>query len=141
MIQVVTSDDWKEKCYEWIKPKAHIYNVHDTYAYIGLIENSNIIGVILFSDYDGNNIFIHVALDTPRACNRKIIKLMFDYVFNQAKCSRATATCDNNYDRIKKLVEGVGFEKEGVMKKMIYKENKYVDCAIYGMQKEDCKWV
>tara|TARA_R110002012_G_scaffold167566_2_gene331038 strand:- start:123 stop:551 length:429 start_codon:yes stop_codon:yes gene_type:complete len=141
MIQVTSDDKWRTKCFEWIKPKAHIHSNEDKYSFLGIIEDDEILGVILFSDYDGNNIFVHTALDTPRACNRRVIRLMFDYIFNQANCSRATATCDNNYDRIKKLIEGLGFEKEGVLKRMMQIENKYVDCAVYGLLKENCKWV
>ena len=95
----------------------------------------------MFSDYDGNNIFVHVALDTPRACQRKVIKLMFDYIFNQAKCGRATATCNNSNERIKKLIEGVGFEKEGLMRNAMQIDDTYVDAAVYGMLKENCRWV
>tara|TARA_Y100000114_G_scaffold154786_1_gene177526 strand:- start:898 stop:1323 length:426 start_codon:yes stop_codon:yes gene_type:complete len=141
MIELVTDESWKKKCFEFIADKAHINQNNEDYSYIGILENNKIIGAIIFSDYDGNNIFIHVALDTPRACTRKVIKQMFHYIFIQAKCSRATATCDNNYARIKKLIEGVGFEKEGVMKRMMKINDKYVDCAVYGLLKENCKWV
>ena len=141
MIEVVSTEEWKDRCYEWIKPKAHLYSDNDKFSYIGIIEDEEILGVILFSDYDGNNIFIHVALDTPRACQRKVIKLMFDYAFNQAGCGRVTATCDNSNDRIKKLVEGVGFEKEGLMRNAMQIDETYVDTVIYGMLKENCRWV
>ena len=141
MIEIVTNDEWKNKCYDWIKDKAHIHSTAEDYTYIGMIEDKKILGVVIFSDYDGNNIFVHVALDTPRACQRDTIRLMFDYAFNQAKCNRVTATCDNNYSRIKKLIEGVGFKKEGVLKNMMKIKDAYVDAAIYGMLKEDCKWV
>jgi len=141
MIEVVATEEWKDKCYNWIKPKAHLYSDNEKFSYIGIIEDEKILGVILFSDYDGNNIFVHVALDTPRACQRKVIKLMFDYIFNQAGCSRATATCDNSNYKIKKLVEGLGFEKEGLMKNVMQIDDTYVDGIIYGMLKENCKWI
>ena len=69
------------------------------------------------------------------------IKLMFDYIFNQAGCGRATATCNNSNERIKKLIEGVGFEQEGLMKNAMQIDNTYVDAAVYGMLKVNCKWV
>jgi RimJ/RimL family protein N-acetyltransferase len=141
MIEVVATEEWKDRCYEWIKPKAHLYSDNEKFSYIGIIEDDKILGVILFSDYDGNNIFVHVALDTPRACQRKVIKLMFDYIFNQAGCGRATATCNNSNERIKKLIEGVGFEQEGLMKNAMQIDDTYVDAAVYGMLKENCKWV
>ena len=141
MIELVSTPEWKDRCYEWIKPKAHLYSDNEKFSYIGIIEDEKILGVILFSDYDGNNIFVHVALDTPRACQRKVIKLMFDYIFNQAKCGRATATCNNSNERIKKLIEGVGFEKAGHMRTAMQIDDTYVDAAVYGMLKENCRWV
>ena len=63
----------------------------------------------LFSDYDGNNIFVHLSLDDPRVCQRRYIKYMFNYCFITAKCNRMTALCENNYERNEKLLQGVGF--------------------------------
>lgn len=141
MIEVVIDNKWKDKCYDWIKGRANIHADTEDYTFMGFVEDEEILGVIVFSDYDGNNIFIHLALDDPRVCQRRFIKLMFDYCFNQAGCNRVTATCDNNYDRIKKLIEGVGFEKEGVLKSMMKIKDDYVDAAVYGMLKENCRWV
>ena len=71
MIEVVSTEEWKDRCYEWIKPKAHLYSDNDKFSYMGIIEDEEILGVILFSDYDGNNIFVHAALDTPTTTNLK----------------------------------------------------------------------
>ena len=141
MIEVVIDNKWKDKCYDWIKGRANIHADTEDYTFMGFVEDEEILGVIVFSDYDGNNIFIHLALDNPRVCQRRFIKLMFDYCFNQAGCNRVTATCDNNYDRIKKLIAGVGFETDGVLKSMMKIKDDYVDAAVYGMLKENCRWV
>ena len=53
------------------------------------------------------------------------------------RCKRATAQCDDTNARIKKLVEGVGFIREGTMRNMAGKNN----LAVYGMLREECKWV
>lgn len=144
MIELVTNEKWKDKCYQWIKPRAHLQSLESStknFSYIGILENKKILGVIVFCDYDGNNIFIHSALDTPRACQKKVIKLMFDYIFKQAGCNRATVTCDNDNNKVKKLIKGLGFEQEGLMKNAMQIDDTYVDAAVYGMLKEDCKWV
>ena len=112
MINFVTDNSWRKKCFDFIKDKAHIYNDSSTFSYIGIIEDDKILGVIYFCDYDGNNIFIHAALDTPRACNLRVIKLMFDYIFNQINCKRATITCDVANKKAIKLSKGLGFERK-----------------------------
>ena len=50
-------------------------------------------------------------------------------------------TCDVDNKKAIRLSEGLGFEREGTMKKMLYFKNKFADAAVYGLQKEDCKWV
>lgn len=142
MIETVTNDKWRQAVFEYIKPKAHINeDLKDQYSYIGFIEDNNILGGLLFSDYDGHNIFVHLALDTPRVCQRRFIKMMFSYCFIQLKCSRMTAMCVNGYTRNERLLKGVGFTKEGVIRKVMKVKDKFVDSAIYGMLKEECKWV
>ena len=66
---------------------------------------------------------------------------MFDYIFNKVNCHRATATVDEKNLRIKKLIEGVGFKKEGSIRNMIKRKNKLLDVAIYGMIKDECTWI
>ena len=67
--------------------------------------------------------------------------MLFEYCFNMAKCGRITAMCKNGYERNERLLKGVGFTKEGVVRKVMKIDNKFVDGAIYGILKEDCKWV
>tara|TARA_B100000900_G_scaffold415073_1_gene443676 strand:- start:2610 stop:2948 length:339 start_codon:yes stop_codon:yes gene_type:complete len=101
------------------------------------------LGVLLFSDYDGHNIHVHLALDDPRVCQRRYIKLMFDYAFNQCKCNRMTAICVHGYERNERLLAGVGFVKEGVIRQVLYddKTDKWLDGSLYGMLKGECRWV
>lgn len=140
-MEATFDENLKSVFYEWIKDKAHIEIDLNLSSYIGFMDGDKIVGAVFFTDYNGHNIFIHMALDNPRVCQRRFIKNVFNYVFNQAGCQRATVTCDNNYGKINKLAAGLGFVKEGVMKNMLRVKNKYVDAAIYGMYKENCKWV
>ena len=43
--------------------------------------------------------------------------------------------------RNEKLINGVGFTKEGVIRKAFNKGDLYVDAAVYGMLKDECKWI
>ena len=66
---------------------------------------------------------------------------MFNYCFNQIKCGRITAMCINGYERNEKLLKGTGFVKEGIVRKAMKVNGKFIDGALYGMLKEECKWV
>tara|TARA_R110000868_G_scaffold25231_1_gene98428 strand:- start:933 stop:1358 length:426 start_codon:yes stop_codon:yes gene_type:complete len=141
MITTVTENSFKKEAYEWLKPRAHMADYHDDFSYIAFVEDGNILGVLLFSDYDGHNIFVHLALDDPRCCQRRYIKWMFEYAFNQAKVERMTAMCLNGYERNEKLLSRTGFVKEGVVRKFFKTASGVKDAALYGILKEECRWV
>jgi len=144
MIEVRVDAEIRERAYNYIAPRAHILReAEETDRFILFIETETdeILGCLLFSDYDGHNIFVHLAIDDPRVCQRRNIKLMFDYAFNQCKCSRMTAMCVNGYERNERLLAGVGFVKEGVVRKTMKVNGKWIDAALYGILKEECRWV
>jgi RimJ/RimL family protein N-acetyltransferase len=49
--------------------------------------------------------------------------------------------CINGYERNEKLLKGTGFVKEGIVRKAMKVNGKFVDGALYGMLKEECRWV
>ena len=60
MIRAVVGSRWKEKVGEYVKKKAHIHaDLGNKYEIIGFVENDEIVGGLLFSDYDGHNIWVH----------------------------------------------------------------------------------
>ena len=141
-IRIVTDESWKQKIFNWLQPKSNIWrDLQDHDRLVGFAEGNKLIGALMFSDYDGNNIFVHLSIDDPRVCQRRYIKFMFNYCFITAKCNRMTALCENNYERNEKLLYGVGFTKEGIIRQGYYKNGKFVDGAVYGMLKQECKWI
>lgn len=147
MIIANVNEDVRRLAYDFIAPRAYILrDMEHTDRHIMFAEDKTPdvpLGVLLFSDYDGHNIHVHLALDDPRVCQRRFIKLMFDYAFNQCKCNRMTAICKSGYERNERLLSGVGFVKEGTVRQALYDENEgvWMDGALYGMLKGECRWV
>ena len=53
MIEVVTDEKWKKPIGDYVKQHAHIHHeVNDWYSYIGFVENNELLGGFLFSDWD-----------------------------------------------------------------------------------------
>jgi RimJ/RimL family protein N-acetyltransferase len=52
-----------------------------------------------------------------------------------------TAVCRNGYERNERILSGTGWKKEGVVRQVMKIDNNFVDAAIYGMLKEECKWI
>ena len=105
------------------------------------LEDDKILGGFLFTDYDGNNIYVHLAIESPRLFSRKHIRYVFDYGFKQIGCGRMTAVCRNGYKRNERILSGTGWTKEGVVRQVMKIDNNFVDAAIYGMLKQECKWI
>ena len=142
MIEVVTDDKWRQPIGKYLKEKCYITaDIGDEFSYIGFIEDDKILGGFLFTDFDGHNIYVHLALETPRIFSRKHIKYVFDYGFNQLKCGRMTAVCRNGYERNERILSGTGWQKEGIVRKVMKINNEFVDAAVYGMLKHECKWI
>ena len=144
MIVARVDDEIKKLAFDWIAPRAHIARpMERDDVHIAFVneETNDIQACMLFSDYDGHNIFVHLAIDNPRACTRNHIKLMFDYAFEQCNCQRMSAMCVNGYERNERLLAGVGFLKEGVVRQAMKVKGQYVDAALYGILKGECRWV
>jgi len=142
VIFAVTDEKWKKPVGEYVKSRAYIYQqLNEDYSVIGFVENDKIVGGLLFSDYDGHNIWVHLALDSPRVCQRRFIKMLFNYCFVQLKCGRITAICRDGYKRNERLLKGTGFTKEGTVRKVMKIDGQFINGALYGMLREECKWV
>ena len=71
MIQTVTDDSWRKPIGEYLKKKCYISaDIGDKFSYIGFVEDNKILGGFLFTDFDGHNIYVHLALETPRYFSR-----------------------------------------------------------------------
>ena len=141
-MEVVTDETWRKQVGEYLKKNCHISaDIGDKFSYIGFIENNKILGGFLFTDYDGHNIYVHLAIETPRLFSRKHIRYVFDYGFNQIGCGRMTAVCRNGYERNERILKGTGWSKEGIVRQVMQIDGQFVDAAIYGMLRSECKWI
>jgi RimJ/RimL family protein N-acetyltransferase len=52
-----------------------------------------------------------------------------------------TAVCRNGYERNERILSGTGWTKEGIVRKVMKIKNEFVDAAVYGMLKDECKWI
>ncbi len=107
------------------------------YSAIGVISNNTILAGIVFYNYRHPNIEASIASINPRWCSRKILKLVFDYPFNQLGCTRVTVHVDSNNKIVQKFDERLGFVHEGTMRKA----HGDTDAEIYGMLKSECRWI
>lgn len=110
------------------------------YAAIGLEKDGDLIAGVVYTDYqeDDGDIQLHIAATTPRWCTESNIRMFLDYPFNQLDCVRVTCKCAEDNPRIARFLDGIGFTREGILRKAF---DRKVDAVIFGMLKEDCHWL
>lgn len=93
------------------------------------------VGGVVFTQHSHPNIVMACVLEAP--LTRMFLRAMFFYPFLQLKCERITLLIDDNNLKSLRLVEHVGFEREGCMRRA----RPGGDVFVYGLLKENCKWV
>lgn len=93
------------------------------------------VGGVVFTQHSHPNIVMACVLEAP--LTRMFLRAMFLYPFLQLKCERITLLIDDNNLKSLRLVEHVGFEREGCMRRA----RPGGDVFVYGLLKENCKWV
>lgn len=97
---------------------------------------------VVFNDFrkleHGNDIRVIVVAEDPRWCLPGILREIFRYPFETAGCARITAVIKEGNKRSLKLCQGLGFRKEGVIRRGY---NGKSNAIVLGMLKSECKWL
>lgn len=103
---------------------------------IGLLTQNGLSAGVIYEDYSGTNIFMHVAaIPGRRWMTRYYLWMVFHYPFVQLGCKRVTAGVPStNQDSIR-FVESLGFELEARLKDA-YPNG---DLLVYCLRKEHPK--
>jgi RimJ/RimL family protein N-acetyltransferase len=106
---------------------------------LGVESDGELIAGIIFENYTGSSISMHVAAVEGRQwITRDLLFRVFAYPFLQLDCNRVTGLVRADNLRAQKLDEHLGFVQEGVMRKAATDGTDYI---IYGMLKEECRWL
>lgn len=105
----------------------------DMYEALGFSHPSGAAGGAVFSCYDGHNINVNIAADSPLLCTRGNLKAGFRYAFIQLDCKRMTAIIKQENKRCRRLAEGLGFKLEGVIRN----GTPDGDLFMYGLLKDE----
>lgn len=108
------------------------------YTSLGVVRDGRIVAGVVFYDYRKTDMMLAVAADDPGWMTRGILRAIFDYPFRQMNCQRVSAVIDRRNKRARKLVEGIGFRMEGVLRSAL-RHNR--DAILYGLLNDECKWI
>jgi hypothetical protein len=108
-------------------------------AAIGLERNGRLIVGVVYDRFSGNDICMHVAA-VPGViwCRPHVVRKFFAYPFLQLGCDRVTGLVAASNHVARKFDEHLGFVQEGVMRKGMADGT---DMVVYGMLREECRWL
>lgn len=123
---------------EWVAKKTNEFGNFGCAVGIGWRKNSEIVAGVVFNDFNGVNIQMHVASDgSKRWLTREFLWTVFDYPFHQAKVDRITCLVGEGNKAARKFNEHIGFERETTLRSA----HPTGDFLVYVMWKERCKWI
>lgn len=94
---------------------------------------------VVYHNYRDHDIELVMAADDPRWATKGNIRAVFAYPFIQLGVARVTSICTKRNKRVRKLLEGVGFKREGVARRAI---DGIQDAVIYGMLRSEAnRWL
>jgi len=111
-----------------------------------LIHKDKVIGCVSFSDYTPlSSILIHATIDTKyqgKWATKNILKQIFQYVFEILELPRLSGiSIVGMSDKAGEFLLRLGFKEEGCIRKGMRLTNGYYDLKMFGMLKEECKFI
>lgn len=86
----------------------------------------------------GADMRVIIASVDPSWCLPGVLRELFRYPFETAGCERLTAIIRDGNARSLKLCTGLGFRREGVLRRG---HDGKTNAVILGMLKQECKWL
>jgi hypothetical protein len=105
---------------------------------IGFTSEQSLVAGVVFSQYNGINVWTGIASDDPGWCSRKNLALLFDYPFRQLKAKRISALIDASNARSIDFATRLGFSHEATLEASAPDGG---DQFILRMRVEDCRWI
>ena len=120
----------------WVSKRIDIPVPTDAVA-LGVWDGDRLIAGVMYTEYRGCDITMHVAAENARWLNRQFLHAFFGYPFLQLKVLRVTAIVARRNQHARKFVERIGFKREGSHPRAFNGRT----AISYGMMREHCRWL
>jgi len=126
---------------DWVAERMHGFERGEEFqpcTAIGISDGRQLVAGVVYNHFRAGNVEMSMCAVTPLWAQRRFLKVFFGYPFSQLECHRVTATAARKNRRARKMLAGLGFQLEGVIRKGY---DCRQDAMIYGMLKHECKWI
>lgn len=115
-------------------------------GFVVVAASGDLAGCVSFSDYVPEaGILIHCAIDAKyqkRWVTKKILKTVWGYVFDTLNLPRVSSYCIKGLsENAGEFLLRIGFKQEGIIRKGFRHLDGLHDVMLFGMLREECKWV
>jgi RimJ/RimL family protein N-acetyltransferase len=110
------------------------------FAALGVVRRDRLIGGVVYHHYrqGDRSVEVTAAFEHPHWTLPGTLRALFDYPFNQLGVVRITAIASRRNKRARRLLAGLGFRLEGVVRKALDGRD---DAFIFGMLRDECRWL
>ena len=103
---------------------------------LAVVDETQLLAGVVYSNYRNASIEMSIATTTPRWASRRVIRELLNYPFVQLGCRRVHAMTSYDNKKAQRLLDVVGFVREGVLREA---EQDGSDVVMYGLTIKD--WV
>lgn len=113
---------------QWVASRIPVLDGFGASVSIGVWNGDDILAGVVFHDYSPTyrNIQVSIAAETPKWATRNTISRIMAYPFSQLKVNRVTSLIREGNSRSLKLCEGLGFKREGIVRKGFGDDNAII---------------
>lgn len=122
----------------WVSEKIGLGRVYENAAGYGFLVDGQLAGGVLFSDFTGRDIHVHIAIEDARWCSRKYLKFIAEYAFVHCGVSRVSALTAQSNPKAAKVMAAWGSKQEGLLRKYFSDDD---DAIVWGLLKEECRFL
>lgn len=88
-------------------------------------------------DFNGVNVFCHIASEGNNWLTRAYLSIIFDYPFRQLKARRITVCVASTNAQSMRFVQHLGFDQEAILRGA----HPGGDLIVFAMTAEKCRWI
>jgi RimJ/RimL family protein N-acetyltransferase len=123
---------------QWVAERTGEHGNYGAAVGIGWEEGGKLRAGVVYSDFNGVNLCMHVASDgTKRWLRREYLRACFDYPFNVAGVRRVTGLVGEGNAEARKFDEHLGFKLETVL----WGAHPTGNMMVYVMWRDMCRWL
>lgn len=104
-------------------------------ASFGVERDGEILCGVIYDNFNGANIFIHLSAVPGYQFTKGFLRLVFGYAFDCLKVKRITGVFSSANEKVKRFGERLGFKFEAVLKDA----SKDGDLLLYVLRREWCR--